>query len=118
MMALLLVAVGVYGNLASSVAQRTREFGVRLALGATGRRIVRMILTTALLPVSLGILIGLPLAYASARITQGALFGVTSHDPLTYFSSAVILLLVGVMAATLPARQAARADAAAALRHV
>lgn len=117
-MALLLVAVGVYGNLASSVAQRTREFGIRLALGATGRRMVRMILTDALLPVSLGILIGLPLAYSSARLAQNALFGVTSHDPLTYLSSGVILLLVAVMAATMPARNAARADAVSALRHV
>jgi putative ABC transport system permease protein len=117
-MALLLVAVGVYGNLASSVAQRTREFGIRLALGATGPRIVRMILANALLPVSLGILIGLPLAFSSARIAQGALFGVTSHDPETYLSSAVILLLVAVMAATIPSRKAARADAVSALRQV
>jgi predicted permease len=117
-MALLLVAVGVYGNLAASVAQRTREFGIRLALGATGGRIVRMILGNALLPVSLGIVIGLPLAFSSARIAQGALFGVTSHDPLTYLSSAVALLLVAVMAATAPSRKAARADAVSALRHV
>jgi putative ABC transport system permease protein len=117
-MALLLVAVGVYGNLASSVAQRTREFGIRLALGATGGRIVRIILANALLPVSLGIVIGLPLAFSSARIAQGALFGVTSHDPLTYLSSAVALLLVAVMAATIPSRKAARADAVSALRHV
>jgi putative ABC transport system permease protein len=68
--------------------------------------------------VSLGILIGLPLAYSSTRIAQGALFGVTSHDPLTYLSSGVVLLLVAVMAATMPARKAARADAASALRHV
>ena len=77
-----------------------------------------MILANALLPVSLGILIGLPLAYSSARIAQGALFGVTSYDPLTYLSSGVVLLLVAVMAATMPSRKAARADAVSALRHV
>jgi putative ABC transport system permease protein len=117
-MALLLVAIGVYGNLASSVAQRAREFGIRLALGATGRRIGRLILANALLPVSLGIMIGLPLAYSSARIAQGALFDVTSHDPLTYLTSAVVLLLVAVMAAAIPARKAARADAVSALKRV
>jgi predicted permease len=117
-MALLLVAVGVYGYLASSVTQRTREFAVRLALGATAGAVLRLTLANALVPVALGIAVGVPLAYSSARIAEGALFGVTSHDPLTYLSSAIALLLVAVMAAAMPSRKAARADAVSALRHV
>jgi len=117
MMAVLLVAVGVYGHLASSVAQRSREYALRLALGATRGRMARLILADALLPVSLGITIGVPLAYSSARIAQGVLFGVTSHDPLTYLISALVLRVVALIAAAMPARRAVRADAVSALQH-
>ena len=111
---LTLITAGIWLSSETAIAQ----FGIRLALGATGGQIVRMILANALLPVSLGILIGLPLASSSVRIAQGALFGVTSYDPLTYVGGAAALLLIAMMAATIPSRKAARADAVSALRHV
>ena len=91
-LALLLVAVGVYGTLAYAAAQRTREMGVRLALGAERADIIRLLLSGALMPVSVGILIGLPCALAATRLAKGMLFGVTSTDPLTFATVAVVLL--------------------------
>ncbi len=77
-LALLLVSVGVYGTLAYAAARRTREMGVRLALGAERTDIIRLLLTGALAPVTAGILVGLPCALAATRLAQGMLFGVTS----------------------------------------
>jgi predicted permease len=115
-MALLLVAIGMYGTLASSLAQRTREFGVRRALGASNGELVRMILARALTPVSLGLAIGMPAALAVTRLAAAVLFGVTPRDPLTYVASAGALPLVAAIAAAVPARSAIRTSVIAALR--
>ena len=115
-LALLLVAVGVYGTLAYAAARRTREMGVRLALGAERTDIIRLLLSGALVPVTAGILIGLPLALAATRLARGMLFGVTSTDPLTFATVGVLLLVTGALAASLPARRAARTDPMVALR--
>ena len=115
-LALLLVAVGVYGTLAYAAARRTREMGVRLALGAERADIIRLLLSGALMPVTAGILIGLPFALAATRLAKGMLFGVTSTDPLTFATVVVLLLLTAAMAAAIPARHAARTDPMVALR--
>ena len=115
-LALLLVSVGVYGTLAYAAARRTREVGVRLALGARRTDIVRLFLTGALAPVTLGLLVGLPCALAATRLAQGTLFGVSPTDPATFGAVAVILLLTATTAASVPARRAARTDPMIALR--
>jgi predicted permease len=116
LMSLLLVAIGMYGTLASSLAQRTREFGVRRALGASDGELARMILVRALTPVSLGLAVGLPAAFVAARLAEAVLFGVTPHDPLTYAAGAGALLLVATLAATIPARSVTRMSVTTALR--
>jgi FtsX-like permease family protein len=88
LMSLLLVAIGMYGTLASSLTQRQREFGVRRALGASDRELARMIVLRALRPVALGLLVGLPSALLASRLAQSVLFGVTPQDPATYVWSA------------------------------
>ena len=115
-MALLLIAVGVYGTLASLVVQRSTEFRVRLALGATGERIARLVVASALIPVAIGLTVGLPIALAVTRMAESTLFGVTSRDPVTYAGSVAALLSIALLAAAIPARKAARADAVGSLR--
>jgi len=115
-MALLLVAIGMYGTLASALAERKREFGIRLALGATGGDIVRMIMRGAMLPVVCGLAAGLPSALAGIRLTRSALFGITSTDPATYLMSAGVVLLSAAIAASLPACTAIRNNPISALR--
>ncbi|HEX6464713.1 MAG TPA: FtsX-like permease family protein, partial [Vicinamibacterales bacterium] len=115
-MALLLVAIGMYGTLASALAERTREFGVRLALGATGGDIVRMIVSGALLPVVWGLGAGLPMAFAGTRLARSTLFGITPRDPATYLVSAGAVLLIAAVAAMPPALAAIRGNPIAALR--
>lgn len=116
LMSLLLVAIGIYGTLASSLAQRTREFGVRRALGASNGALTRMILTHALIPVTLGLIVGVPVSLATAGLAEAAVFGVTARDPVTYAESAGVLILVAVIAAALPARSATRMSVTSALR--
>jgi ABC-type antimicrobial peptide transport system permease subunit len=116
LMALLLIAVGVYGTLASLVVQRSNEFRVRLALGATGHGIARMVVASALIPVAFGLLAGLPVAFAVTRMAESTLFGITSRDPLTYAASVGVLLSIAALAAAVPARNAARTDAVGSLR--
>ena len=115
-MAVLLVGIGVYGTLAYSLAQRTREFAVRLALGATGGTIARTVLAGALAPVCAGLLLGVPLTFAAARVARGFLFGITPGDPVAFAAALTILLTVALAAAALPTRRAVRADPIAALR--
>jgi len=116
LMSLLLVSIGMYGTLASSLAVRTREFGVRRALGASDGELVRMILRRALTPVGLGLIVGLPAALLASQLAQTVLFGVTPGDPLTYVESASVLLLVAAIAASMPARSAIRMSVTSALR--
>jgi predicted permease len=115
-MALLLVAIGVYGTLAYSIAQRTRELGVRVALGATRGDIARTILAGALAPVGAGLLLGVPLTLAVAGVARQFLYGITSRDPAAYAAAIVALLAAALAAALLPIRQAVRGDPIAALR--
>jgi putative ABC transport system permease protein len=114
--ALVLAVVGVYGLVAYGVTQRTREIGVRLALGATPSRIVRGVVRHGVGLAGFGIAIGLWAAYALSRFMQGILYEVTATDALTYLAVAALLAGCAAVASILPARSAARLDPVRALR--
>ena len=114
--ALLLCIAGIYGLLAYLVTQRTRELGIRLALGAQRGRIMAMVLWQACGMLLSGVTLGLMLAYASVRLLRTLLYGVTVHDPWTMAAVALMLLAGGLAAAYLPARRAAGVDPMEALR--
>src|SRR4029453_18788554 len=107
---------GVYGVMASVVSQQTREIGVRVALGATRERIIAWVLRAASRYVVVGLAIGLLAAAASSRIFAGVLFGVRPLEPVVYLIVALVLTAVGLIAAVLPARRAARVDPVVVLR--
>jgi ABC-type antimicrobial peptide transport system permease subunit len=114
--ALTLSAIGLGGLLAYAVARRTNEIGVRIALGAAVTDVVRMVLRGSLSMVGVGILIGLPCAYAIGRILKTALFRLEPVDPWTAALSLAMLLAVALGAAWVPARRASRIDPVTALR--
>lgn len=109
-LAALLAAVGIYGVMAHTVGARTRELGVRLALGAMEGRVLRLVLVRAATLVAGGVVVGLLLAWWSATLLDSLLFGVTSRDPLTFAAAVVLLATVAFLAAWLPARRATRVD--------
>ncbi len=115
-LALVLAAIGLYGVVAYGVSQRTRELGVRIALGASATQVVAMILREALSVSAIGIVVGSAGAVAATRALRGLLFGVEPGDPVTLTTTAVLLAIVGVAAAYFPARRAARTDPIEALR--
>ncbi|HZU22865.1 MAG TPA: FtsX-like permease family protein, partial [Terriglobales bacterium] len=115
-LALLLAAIGIYGVLSYSVAQRTREFGIRMALGAGRRDLLRIVLNSGLKLVLIGMAVGLLAAAALARVTSSMLFGVRSTDPLTYSAAAALVALIATAAMLAPALRAARLDPLDALR--
>ena len=114
--ALALAAIGVYASVAHSVGRRTREFGVRVALGATPGSVVWLALGEALRPVLAGSVLGLALTVAGSRFLQAFLFDVSAIDPVALAGAVLTLMLVAACAAWLPARQASRLDPVAALR--
>jgi predicted permease len=114
--ALILAAVGLYGLLAGAVAQRTKEIGVRMAVGAGREQIVRMILSWGFTVAGSGIAIGLAAAVAFSPALQSLLFGVTSRDPFTYTVVAVTLAIVSLLACYVPATRATKVDPLIALR--
>jgi predicted permease len=114
---LLLAAFGIYGAVASAVAQRTREIGIRMTFGARRGQLLRMIILRGALPALLGLLGGLPAAIFAGRLLRSQLFGVSPSDPLTLVASAVLLAMVALAAALAPARRATQVDPAIALRH-
>jgi predicted permease len=114
--ALFLVCLGLYGVISQWVGQRTREIGVRLALGATSGRVRWLVLRQAFALVIAGLAVGLPAALAAAQLLRGMLFGVSPADPATLAAAAAAMLTVATLAAYLPARRASRADPMAALR--
>ena len=116
LVALLLAAVGVYGVLSYSVAQRTQEIGVRMAIGAERAQILRLVLRGGMARALPGIAIGLLGAFALSRVLETLLFGVTAHDPITYSAVGVMLALVAMLACYIPAARATRIDPVIALR--
>jgi putative ABC transport system permease protein len=114
--ALLLAAVGIYGVVAYSVAQRTQEIGVRMALGAQPSGVVRMVVGNSLRTVVIGIAVGSAAAFMGTRLVQSLLYGVSAADPLTFTGVALLLLGVALLASLLPARRATRVAPTVALR--
>jgi putative ABC transport system permease protein len=117
LMALILSAVGISGVMAYSVAQRVREIGVRMALGATPHTVLVMFVKHGLKLMLAGILVGLPLSIGLARLLSSLLYGVRSNDFPSFFAGAIILGAVVALASYLPARQATRVDPIVALRY-
>jgi putative ABC transport system permease protein len=115
-LALVMAAVGLYGVQSYLVAQRTREIGIRMALGALHRQVAGVILGRGATLAVVGIVLGLGTALASAKLIQGMLFGVSSHDPVTFVSVPVALLVVSLVASFIPAVRASRVDPMVALR--
>jgi predicted permease len=115
--ALLLASVGLYGVLAYSVAQRTGEIGIRMALGATRSAVLRLVLGQSAAVVVLGLVIGIALALATTRLLSTFLFGITPWDAGTMAAATAVLVLVAGVAAWLPARRATKVDPMVALRH-
>ena len=116
MLALLLAAIGMYGVLACAVAERTREIGIRMALGAEKNDITRMLLRRSLLLVSAGVALGVAGALAVTRVLAKLLFEVKPSDPATFLGVAALLVAVALLAGLLPARRATRVDPLIALR--
>jgi ABC-type antimicrobial peptide transport system permease subunit len=113
---LLLAVVGLYGMVAYSTSRRTREIGVRLALGADHRDVLRLVVSEGMRPVAVGMAIGLVLALGATRLLVSYLFGVSPLDAITFVGVAAILTVVALMASYLPARRAAAIDPVRALR--
>jgi predicted permease len=116
MTATLIATCGIYGLMAYAVTQRRREIGVRMALGADRRDVLRLVLTRALRIVVAGLIVGLAGAVAVTRVLRTFLFGVTPTDPIAFTIVTLLLMAVGLIAAWLPARRATRIDPCAALR--
>ncbi|HWE25373.1 MAG TPA: FtsX-like permease family protein, partial [Myxococcales bacterium] len=115
-LAVVLSALGIYGVTAYGVAQRTKEIGVRIAIGARQRDVLRMVMLGAIRLAGAGVAIGLSGALLGARLLSSQLYGVGSRDPLTYAGMSIMLALVAVVASWLPARRATRVDPLVALR--
>jgi putative ABC transport system permease protein len=116
MVALLLAVSGIYGVLGHAVAQRTREIGIRLALGATRREVLRMILGEGGKMAAAGVVLGLIVSYVMTQFLRALLYGVTPTDPLTFALVALLLLSTALVACWIPARRASRVDPMIALR--
>src|ERR1700719_1453794 len=114
--ALLLAAIGLYGVAAYTVARRTSEIGIRMALGAQRSSVVRVMLNSAMQPIGLGLLVGVPMALAGGHAIASQLFGVKGYDPLVLTGAVGALALAAVLAAVIPARRAATIDPIKALR--
>jgi putative ABC transport system permease protein len=115
-LAVLLAAVGIYGVVSYSVSQQTREFGLRLALGATPRTLIRLVAARGLTMVGAGLTLGAVASLAASRLLAGALFGIGPADPPTYAGALIVLGAVGLAACVIPAWRASRVEPLAALR--
>jgi predicted permease len=117
LLATILAAVGLYGLMAYNVVQRTREIGIRMALGAAQRDVVRMVMRDVLVLVGVGIAVGVPAALALTSIVRSQLFGLTGHDPFTIVLATIGLAVVALLAGYIPAARASRLDPTRALRY-
>jgi putative ABC transport system permease protein len=113
----ILAAVGIYGVMAYAVAQRTREIGIRMALGATSGNVLTLVVRNALVLVAIGMILGLAGSFALTRFIASDLYGVTATDPTTFIGVSLGLVLVAVMASVIPTRRAVKVDPTIALRY-
>jgi len=116
LVALVLTALGIYGVMAHSVTQRSREIGIRMALGANSRLVRTMILSGGLRLSLLGVALGLVAALLGTRVLASLIYGVSKTDPLTLVATAAVVLASGVLASWIPALRATRVDPAVSLR--
>jgi ABC-type antimicrobial peptide transport system permease subunit len=116
-LALLLASIGLYGTMSYSVARRTNEIGIRMALGASGTGVVRLVLRDAVIMIAAGMAVGVPAATAGGRYIRSQLFGLRPADPLTLALACLALATVALLAGYLPARRASRVHPMEALRY-
>jgi ABC-type antimicrobial peptide transport system permease subunit len=114
--AMLLATAGVFGVMAYAVSRRTREFGVRLALGATSGDVLRMVVGQGMRTILMGVAIGIAGSFALTRTVSSLLFGITATDPITFGGVTLLLIVVALLACYLPARHATKVDPVVALR--
>ena len=112
-----LASVGTYGVVSYVVSLRTREIGIRMALGAERRDVLRMMIGNGIKPAFIGVIVGVGGAFALTRLFSSMLFGVSPRDPLTFVGVAIALMVVTLCACYIPARRATRVDPMVALRH-
>jgi ABC-type antimicrobial peptide transport system permease subunit len=117
LLALVLACIGIYGLMAYSVARRTNEIGIRMALGAQSGRVQRMIIREASLLAIVGVAAGLTVGVAMSRLIASMLYGLKSYDSLTFAGASLLLIFVALSASSIPARRAAGIDPIKALRH-
>jgi len=115
--ALLLAAIGIHGVIAYAVTQRTKEIGVRLALGASRTKVISLVLVQAIRLSGVAVLIGIPVSLMSARVLHTLLFGVSEADFTVHLAAAALIIAVTATAAYIPARRASKLDAITALRY-
>jgi ABC-type antimicrobial peptide transport system permease subunit len=113
---LLLASIGLYGVMNYSVSLRTREIGIRMALGAQARSVQNLFLRRGLLLTAIAFLIGLPVAFLVSKLFNSILYGIKPHDAFTFTAVPILLALIAALAAFLPARRASRVDPASTLR--
>ena len=117
LLALLLASIGLYGILSYGVASRTKEIGIRMALGAQSRAVLGSVLREALVLVLIGVAVGLPIVFFATGFANTLLFGLTPTDPLSLVLAGLLLCAVALAAAYMPARRATKVDPLVALRY-
>jgi ABC-type antimicrobial peptide transport system permease subunit len=116
-LALVLAVIGVYGVLSYSVNQQTREIGIRMAMGAQTGRVLRLVVGQGMRLATVGLILGLVIAFAAMRVMSSLLFGVSAHDPLTFVGVSLVLAIAAALACYIPARRATKVDPIIALRY-
>lgn len=116
-LSLLLAALGVYGVMRYTTNQRTREIGIRMAVGAAPTDVLKLVIRQGMAATGVGLVAGMLAALGLTRFMKGILFGVSPHDPLAFLGATAVLIVVGLLATWVPARRAARVDPVEALRY-